>query len=82
MQNRPVSNVVNSHSPGFSENSEMTEQSSFSALASGKKRQSSKTWSPYGKLDGVDSMERRRTLGERSLAALTSGVADSGWDSK
>ena len=68
MYNKRLSSVVEGgmDSPA---NSETTLASDFSALASGKKMAVSSE---------TPGLERRITLGERSLAALTSGVADSG----
>jgi len=50
------------------DNSEVTQETTFSALATGKKRSS--------------ESGRSLTLDKRSWAALTSGIADSGWRSR
>ena len=71
-RNNRLSSVMED-SPG-QDNSELTEQSTFSALASGKKTGSGESRSRGD--------ERRVALGERSLAALTSGVSDSAWGSR
>ena len=72
LRNNRLSSVIGGDSPnGPGDTSEVgTENSSFSALAT-KKRSSSES-----------AKEKRRTLGERSLASLTSGVADTRWCSR
>lgn len=67
LRNNRLSNVMEDDSPGYSE---VTDNSTFSALASGKKT--------IVVSEAPREHERRRTLGERSLAALTSGMADTG----
>ncbi len=65
-RNNRLSSVLEGDSPGH--NSEITNNSTFSALASGQKRSRSR--------------EQGRPLSEMSLAALTSGVSDAGWTSR
>ena len=67
--NYRLSNVVDRDSPG--RNSDGTASTTFSDLASGNKKGASHP-----------SDEMKLTLGKMSLAALTSGVADSAWDSR